>query len=339
MNTIPRAAINLVGFAVMEPNNVPQPFQPTWFNVWEAWLHKKAGKATGAPNWLFKRFATDDEDLPRKANYRTWLNGLNQVCHSVLETAEAKKILRQRHSKNALIYFDAWGETSLFEEVNSWRDSLSIDMLPKSIARDFGVKDFTCKLRGERNGFLAGLRVAQDCLNSGIADNVILCGQYRNFPVLALSEAANLGGNVRHSLSNTHSSVERVACLLLNKTSERGTKLHLSRRLTLSSRNSEAISVLAAGWQSCLPPQGGMIFSCAPPSPRLSEVNQRAAEQLGMPHVALQHTYGDSGCLNPVLAFHHWQQHAPAHDYALISSLDAQRDAWLLACWRDGIAL
>jgi hypothetical protein len=338
--TIPAAAINLVGFSLLEPRISMQRFSPSWYNVWEAWLHKKANNKAGSNQWLFKRFGVDRETLPeealRKANYRDWLNGLSAACTQAVAQLGSKGEFRLRHERNALIYVDAWGETSVFEEANSWRDSLSIDILPKNIVRDYGIQDFTCKLRGERNGLMNALQMAQDCLNSNMADNVIICGQFRSFPVLVFSESQRFPSASQRGQTSANSqvSVERVGCMILKKASGQGVAMHLSDYQLLPGSTHQRASLLADRCHQYLGADTRAVLGITPPALSLRAVQKQAFEQLpaSLTRVSLTELYGDSGCMNPALAWQYLLQ-GNLTGHSLLSVLDGEGGAWLLENW------
>jgi hypothetical protein len=329
-----------VGFSLLEPRISMQRFSPSWYNVWEAWLHKKANAKAGSDQWLFKRFGIDSETLPeealRKANYRDWLNGLSAACTQAVAQLGSKGEFRLRHERNALIYVDAWGETSVFEEANSWRDSLSIDILPKNIVRDYGIKDFTCKLRGERNGLMNAVQMAQDCLNSNMADNVIICGQFRSFPVLVFSETQRFPSASQRwqTSANSQVSVERVGCMILKKASGQGVALHLSDYQLLPGSTHQRASLLADRCQQYLGADTRAVLGITPPALSLRAVQKQAFEQLpaSLTRVSLNELYGDSGCMNPALAWQYLLQ-GNLTGHSLLSVLDGEGGAWLLENW------
>jgi hypothetical protein len=336
---VPAAAINLVGFALLEPSGPMQRFVPSWFNVWEASLYRQANARAGSRQWLLRRFGIDAAMLPaealRKANYRDWLNGLSAACVQAVAQLGSKGEFRLRHERNALLYVDSWGETSVFEGVNSWRDSLSVDILPKNIVRDYGINGFTCKLRGERNGLMTALQVAQDCLNSDMADNVIICGQFRSIPVLAFSEAQRFAAARGNAPANSQVCVERVGCLILKKAPSEGVALHLSDYLRLPASPRRGGELLADHWQPYLGSNTREVLGVTPPSTALRQLQQHAFARLPSSLVAqsLSDSYGDSGCLNPALAWRYLQQSSAQPGHRLLSVLDGQGGAWLLENW------
>ncbi|MEX2987311.1 ATP-binding protein [Serratia fonticola] len=344
MNTvkqvIPAAAINLVGFSLLEPCTPMQRFFPSWYNVWEAWLYKKANAKAGSDQWLFRRFGIDSEMLPeealRKANYRGWLNDMSAACAQAVAQLGSKGEFRLRNERNALIYCDSWGEASVFEGVNSWRDSLSVDILPKGIVRDYGIKDFTCKLRGERNGLVSALRMAQDCLNSNMADNVIICGQFRSFPALVFSEAEHFPSSSKRGPipANSQFSVERVGCLILKKQPGQGVALHLSDYQALSGSTQRRALQLADHCKRYLATDTQAVLGVTPPALSFRAVQRQAFEQLpaGLACVSLSELYGDSGCMNPALAWQYLLQ-SNITGHSLLNVLDGEGGAWLLENW------
>lgn len=336
--TVSTAAINLVGFALLEPRMSMQRFSPSWYNVWEAWWHKQANVKAGSNQWLFKRFGIDHDMLPeealRKANYRDWLNGLSAACSKAVAQLGRKGEFQLRHERNALLYVDSWGETSVFEGANSWRDSLSIDILPKNIVRDYGIKDFTCKLRGERNGLMNALRVAQDCLNANMADNVIICGQFRSFPVLVFSEYQRFLSSSKQGITpaNCQFSIERVGCMILKKAPGQGVALHLSDYLPLPDSAQQRATLLADRCKQYLGAETRVVLGVAPPALSMRALQRQMFEQLPGRCVSLNELYGDSGCMNPALA---WQylRHNDMTGHSLLSVLDGEGGAWLLENW------
>ncbi|ERK16519.1 hypothetical protein L580_0094 [Serratia fonticola AU-P3(3)] len=337
---MPATAINLVGFSLLEPQISMQRFSPSWYNVWEAWLHKKANAKAGSNQWLFKRFGVDGEALPtealRKANYRDWLNGMSAACTQAVAQLGRKGEFQLRHERNALIYVDAWGETSVFEGANSWRDALSIDILPKNIVRDYGIKDFTCKLRGERNGLINALRVAQDCLNSNMADNVIICGQFRSFPAMVFSEAQRSPASTEHGQTpaNNRFTIERVGCMILKKQPGQGVALRLSDYQRLPAKTRQSAALLANRCQQFLGADTRTVLGVTPPALSLRAVQRKAFEQLpaGLISVSLSELYGDSGCMNPALAWQYLLQ-GNITGHSLLSVLDGEGGAWLVENW------
>ncbi|QHA89483.1 ATP-binding protein [Serratia rhizosphaerae] len=336
---IPADAIRLAGFSLLEPDTLLQRFQPTWFNVWEASLYKKANAKAGSRQWLLRRFGIDAAMLPaealRKTNYRDWLNGLGDACHQAVAQLGTKGEFQLRHERNALLYVDAWGETTTFEEVNSWRDALSVDILPKNIVRDYGINGFSGKLRGERNGLMSALLIAQDMLNSDLSDNVIICGHFRSIPVLVFSEMQRYARTRSGALANSQASVERLGCLILKKNAPGGPWLHLSRYLRLPDGQRQAAQYLADSWLQHCGANTRQILGVTPPAGALRQLQQQAFDRLPvtLAHQALNDLYGDSGCMNPALFWRYLQQFPMPLGHALLNVLDGQGGAWLLESW------
>ncbi|WP_345828986.1 hypothetical protein AAGR22_18795 [Erwinia sp. HDF1-3R] len=322
--------MSLVSMQMQEPTSQPVLFRPGWHNVWEASLCKNASRHLRTHNWMFQRFGGDAPLTPRKTHLRDALHAFNDTCHLALNTPEAQRHLRRRNAQNAMIFFDSWGESSLFEAIDNWRDSLFCDILPKKIAWTYKIQAFSSKLRGERNGFLLALEMAQDCLHSGVADNVVICGQHRHYPVMTLSETLGWpAGKARHHCGgNTLFAVERNVCLLVSRMTDSLPTLSVSPRRILPQRASAAVAQLTACWQAADCTQ---IYSTAPPTPALLSINQRAGAPFSS-HLPLYAHYGDSGCLNPALGLHLWHNDGAPAGPGLISSLHAGHSLWLVRC-------
>ena len=322
--------MSLVSLQMQEPTCLPLRFQPGWHNVWEASLFKKANRVTGTHEWLFSRFGGDNAPSPRKTHLRDCTEAFTRTCEQALTLPLAQKRLRLRGAKNAMIFFDSWGESSCFEGIDNWRDTMFLDILPKKIALEYKLQAFSGKLRGERTGFLQALEMAQDCLQSGVADNVVVCGQHRHFPVLAFSEAAGWpkGQKRYQSDINVVHAVERNVCLLLTRQLPLLPALCLSPRLALPLKEKAAAAAVSGHWQAANSLQ---IFSCAPPAPALLAINRRAAAHFPA-HLSLYTHFGDSGSLNPALGIYHWYNAGAPQGSALVSSLQQGHYLWLLHC-------
>lgn len=189
---IAKQAIHLASFSLLEPESESKAFEPSWYNVWEAFLYQKAMRKQHIAKWYFKRFGVDESithgEAVRKTHYREWLNILEKSGKLALDKLHQQEAFTLKTARNALLYVDSWGEITALEETGSWRDAFSIDILPKSLVKLYGARDYTCKIRGERSSLLNAFILAEQLLNSDTVDNVIVCGQFRAFPVLVLSE-------------------------------------------------------------------------------------------------------------------------------------------------------
>lgn len=355
---IPDAAITLSAFSLLQANTGIRAFAPSWINVWEAILYKKVCHTTGYHRWLFQRFGVDVTNLApeaiRQAHYREMLQAMEVSCKQAMGELPHHVAAEIRRGRTALVYFDSWGETSLLEGISHWRDALSVDMLPRSIAKEYGIKDFSCKLRGERSSFLQGLRVAQDRLNSGGVDTVMLCGQFRAIPVLVLSQALQQLSQswpqrwLKHLFQQDnfcqalvcHYSIERTGCFILRKAPQQGIDLHLTDYFLQQEGRKAAATQLAQHWQACLGDNSVALFGATTASVWQQQVEQQAIALLPQPinYHALNVLYGDSGCLNPALALLHMRQDRAQHyhdKHAVISASDGQGSVWLLECWNN----
>ncbi len=343
----------MIGCSITEANNGFAEFIPAEVNALEARLYQHAVAATGKNHWYFNRFGLEASEgeapdgIPphpqenlRKASYREMLNAMTLSCKNAFAMLDRQQENRLRKARTGFVYFDAWGETGVIEGVNSWRDSMSIDMLPKALVKAYSASAFSCKVRGERSGFLQGLRIASDLLNSDAADTVILCGQVRALPVLVLSEAAAFGRAYtakwyRHF--GNQFCVERTGCMVLSKTPREGIALNLSHYFLRSENRAEAAEALSACWQQHMGDNSAAIYGATHPSAEVEAMEHEALKRLKreIDYLSISSLYGDSHCFNPMLAVMHL--HSLSHSSAahvLVNADDGQRGEWLLECWK-----
>ncbi|WP_296651508.1 hypothetical protein [Paraburkholderia sp.] len=341
----PDTAISMIGLGVVESDAGFVDFKPSWVNVREAQFHKLAQRRQGKETWTFKRFgmkpeSRSPEDL-RRAHYREALNSLSTACKKAFDCLSRKMENQIRRQRSALVYFDAWGESSIFETPNSWRDAVSLDLLPKAIAREYGVSAFSCKLRGERSGFLQGLRVAADVLNSGEVDTVLLFGIFRAFPGMVLSEASSaneLHGRAKTHLNSTiNYSIERSGCVILRKDPGAGISLNVSDYFLLPENTRRARKELTERWRVSTGEDTASVYAGMHPSSEMQALESDAFDRLeqNANYFSICDMYGDSACLNPMLALSHLHSTGPLQQrrHALISADDGQAGIWLIECW------
>lgn len=334
----PIGTLTVQALAIMEPENSGQLFQPSWLNVWEAELFRQAQHATGSKQWMLSRFGVEpgecENEALRHASYRDWLNGLNDTCQAALKQLTPQQRFRMRQQRNALIYTDAWGESVPFEtKVRSWRDVVSIDLLPRNIARLFNATDFSCKIRGERNGLLMSLLAAQDMLRTDIADNVIICAYYRAFPVLVFSEAASWPKKYIIDRFKVQNTAERLMCLVLNNSP--GQALSLSfNHYGLTEEKKPEIRSLAKYLNTQCGSNTDMLLGITPPSYFYRQQQKNLFDLLSYSHCqALADLYSDSGQINPALALKHFQDNISPESHGLLIIFDGYGGTWVMDIW------
>lgn len=344
MHSLPDSAIGLIGISTVESGHSLVPFVPSGFNFNEANHFKRAQRLHAQREWLFDRFGmrqgpVDGEQM-RKAAYREALNALAGACRNAFDQIGRKLETRIRKQRSAFVYFDAWGETSTLEAANSWRDAISLDMLPKSILRDYGIRNFSCKVRGERNGFLHALCVASDLLNAGEMDTVVAAGFFRSLPVLVLSSAAQrvaLHGRARSKASNPCPTVERAGCVVLRKRPAQGLALSIESYGQLPENPRLAREALSRDWRARCNEQTAYLMAGLHPSGAMREIEREAyaASTVDARYLSVCDVYGDSGCMNPMLALFHLTHAQGWNDrtHALISAGDGRGGVWALECW------
>ncbi len=345
-------SVALVGFSILEASSNFSSFQPSYINAWEDTLFAQSQKITGRKNWLFNRFGMDEKHTYRNASYRDALNGMSMCCKQAFKTIPSPLQAKMRKGKLGLLYFDSWGEPSIYEIVNSWRDSISVDMLPKSIARDYSVQDFSFKTRGERNGALQCLRAAIDILKSEIVDTVIVCGLYRSFPPLVFSEAFSTEKAKLYKPHNSQYIIERIGCMILRNDDNALRHLSITDYFRLPKNQRKQRQLLTEKWHSLIVPETQGIYGGVLPWQIVSHIEEQAARSL-QPSINYYNTfncYGESGCINPFMAIHHAFTHMeksitdqnkaerPSHSanfvHSIINAQDKYNGVWLVECWQ-----
>lgn len=342
---IPESAINVIGQAVYEADTSLMAFNATHYNEWEYQLYHSALKNSGKKAWIFKRFGADDENVKdqlqrlKKAVHRDAYHAMSLACKSAFESLGRKRGAQIRKGKCALIYFDVWGETAVYEGASSWRDSMYLDMIPKSILKDYGICEFSCKVRGERSSFFQGMSTASDLLNTGLADTVFLCGMFRSIPALVLSEAAQEKPQhwpvLKKMLGGNSYSIERTGCFILSKAEpDEGVIVHLSDYFALPEKE-RACEVLSGKLQAHVKADSIIYGALHPAHP----VEALERQSIGMLPVSPRYypicsVYGDSACMNGMVALSHFQSLPSEGDkHALLSADDGQGNVWLLQSW------
>ena len=341
---VPDNAIGVIGISTVESGHSFVPFVPSGFNANEARYFKEAQRRHAQRDWLFSRFGMPgtnvDSEQMRQAAYREAINAVATVCRNAFDQVGRKLETRIRKQRSAFVYFDAWGETASLEGANSWRDVISLDMLPKPILRDYGFRNFSCKVRGERNGFMHAVRLASDLLNSDEMDTVVIAGLFRSLPIMVLSSAAErvaLHGKAQSNLANPCPSVERAGCVVLRKRSAQRMSLAITSYGQLPANAQRARDDLAREWQARCNERTAYVMAGLHPSGAMRELERGAyaASSVGKRYLSICDVYGDSGCLNPMLALSHLTA-APdwvERSHALISADDGRGGVWALECW------
>lgn len=341
---VPDSAVGVFGISMVESGHTFVPFEPSWFNANEARFFKQAQRRHAQPEWLFSRFGMSDAEMGsehmRRAEYREALNAVAKVCRNAFDQVGRKLETQIRKQRSAFVYFDAWGETATFEGANSWRDVISLDLLPKPILRDYGFRGFSCKVRGERNGFMHAIRLASDLLNSNEMDTVVVAGLFRSLPLMVLSSAAErvaLHGGTRAKLGTPCPSVERAGCVVLRRLPAQGMSIAITSYSRLPGHQQLAREHLASEWKARCNERTAYVMAGLHPSAAMRDLEREAyaASAIGKRYLSVCDVYGDSGCMNPMLALSHLSS-APswrARSHALISADDGRGGVWSMECW------
>ncbi|MNC45023.1 hypothetical protein D3C75_939590 [compost metagenome] len=134
--------------------------------------------------------------------------------------------------------------------------------------------------------------------------------------------------------ANSQFSVERVGCLILKKQPGQGVALHLSDYQALSGSTQRRALQLADHCKRYLATDTQAVLGVTPPALSFRAVQRQAFEQLpaGLACVSLSELYGDSGCMNPALAWQYLLQ-SNITGHSLLNVLDGEGGAWLLENW------
>ncbi|ALH95779.1 hypothetical protein [Acinetobacter equi] len=214
----------LSSFAMTEPQDKIHLYYPCWLNVWESHMYNLALKSTKSHAWGFKRFGTSIDgytrEMIRTPRYKDYIDAMEQASDLALQQLSAKQRMQLFKSRTAFIYVDSWGESGPFENISSALHTAIIDTLPKNLVKKFSVKDFTCKIRGEKQSLVQAMKVAEDYLNWDLFDYVVICAAYRAIPVLVFSEE-DIGVNKKEKKRSDdfkmNLSVERVGCFIFSR--------------------------------------------------------------------------------------------------------------------------
>ncbi|MBP6081505.1 MAG: ATP-binding protein [Providencia sp.] len=340
-NNIPPQAMSIAAFSMCEPDEPIMPFVPSWYNVWESHMLNLANKRTGSCHWAFRRYGVNHKIYPnegiRNASYRPYLHSMERSCDYAVSKLNIRNKLSLRKGNNGFIYVESWGEISTFEDISSWRDSFNINIVPKSILKKYGIRGFSCKVRGERNGLMSALLLAQDLLSCNEFDNIFICGAFRAIPVLVFSEIENQPKNLLKRLNDTNNqiSVERTGCLILNKEKNNHMQICVRDYFILPKGNRKASDYLSDIWKQCLNSGAKSLFTTALPTVEFRKIQRFAFKKLGkrIEFHQLNDIYGDSGCMMPALMWEYLSHVQPTNSYHAMTVIDGDRGGWLLELW------
>ncbi|CAI8925804.1 MULTISPECIES: ATP-binding protein [Kosakonia] len=290
--------IYLTSFSLLEPDENFYFYAPHWLNAWEAHLYNQALKSTSASGWAFKRFGTDKEiyarEMIRKPRYIDYIESMEQAADVALQQMTPRDRMLLLKSRAAFIYIDAWGESSVFENITSALHTSTIDTLPKNILKKFSIKNVTCKIRGENFSLIQAMRLAQDYLHWKVFDFVVICGAYRAIPVLVFSDEdiSGIKGSVRAKQKNgVQLSVERTGCFIF---SLRESALRVSCGSYIAHDNVDYIQREMAKDLS-----EGDLLTFSGRKENITRITPRTCIDV----IDLKDIYGSSGCLTPALSW------------------------------------
>lgn len=298
----------LSSFAMTEPQDKIHLYYPCWLNVWESHMYNLALKSTKSHAWGFKRFGTSIDgytrEMIRTPRYKDYLDAMDQTSELALQQLTAKQRMQLFKSRTAFIYADSWGESSPFESVSSALHIVGIDVLPKNLVKKFSVKDFTCKIRGEKQAFVQAMKVAEDYLKWGLFDYVVVCAAYRAIPVLVFSEE-DIGVNKKEKKRaddfKMNLSVERVGCFIFSQ-QESSIKVECGDYVASEAEQQLVTDVVSQNSEIGVLAFSGMRKTVAEQQLLKNENNT------SFKAINLTDKYGHSGCLSPALSWIYLEQ-------------------------------
>ncbi|MDR0806405.1 MAG: ATP-binding protein [Enterobacteriaceae bacterium] len=293
----------LSSFSVTEPDDGVYLYYPSWLNVWESHLYNKALKSTNTHGWGFKRFGTTKDiyarEMIRTPPYIKYIDAMEQVSDSALQQMASRERMSLMKSRTAFIYVDTWGESGVFEDNPTALHTSTIDTLPKNLVKKFSVKDFTCKMRGEKQSLIQAMRVAQDYLNWGLFDFVVICAAYRAVPILTFSDEdipVKRAERSKEKAINVNLSIERVGCFIF---SNRESKLKINcGNYVISSADQRQEAKSFETWSDI-----DLISYTGLRKNTISKILPNEKQLSDSDVISLNDVYGSSGCLSPALSW------------------------------------
>lgn len=341
MKTIKNSnAISIEAFSILEPNSPLVTFEPSWYNVWESHMLRCSHKNTGSDSWSFKRYGINDEmyrEGIRKASYRPFINAMEESFNNAYNSLDIKSRKSLKNERNGLIYIDSWGELSSFEKIDNWKDAYSINIIPKKIIKNYAIKHFTTKLRGERNGFLNAFLMAQSLLNSNFLDNVFIYAGYRAVPIMMFTEIDKQPKSKFFSrkFRNQKVNIERVSCFILNKKNESNYFYEVIKYISLGNSADKSSDIIIDNINRDVLNNINKLYTTALPTHMHSSILKKLSTKIGVTvdQISLNELYGDSGFLTPAMLWEELKIINNKNKQDFMINLDGENGAWLVNSW------
>lgn len=230
------------------------------------------------------------------------------------------------------------GDLSSFEKIDNWKDTYSINIIPKEIIKNYGIKHFTSKLRGERNGFLNAFLMAQGLLNSDMLDNIFIYAGYRAIPIMMFTEIDKQPKTdfFTKKIRNKTISIERTSCFILNKKMDSEYSYEIGKYFSLSKDIKKSIDILIDNFNSNVGSNINNLYTSALPTHTHAYILSKFITNSGMNsnHVSLNETYGDSGFLTPAMMWTDLKKSNNKCHQDIMINLDGENGAWLVHSWK-----
>lgn len=187
----PVRTIAVTGVGLCEPVGPAAIWRPRLNNAYEQELFRAARRESVITDWRVRSFTPDDfTGQSRSPLNNLHLRAQEIAFHDALSAAGlVRKIGRKQSRRVGVIYIDFYGNTSSLERELSSRELYYLDVYPTYLLQNHNISGFSIKMRGERNGVMEALEVAQTLIHSRELDTVILGGVFPCYAYLFLSEA------------------------------------------------------------------------------------------------------------------------------------------------------
>jgi len=310
------ASVGIYGLSLMEPAaHHTRTFVPKWYNAREERAYRQACKARAKSHWPLTRFGGGalGSATAREISFALELSSRTALEEGRKHLEDHGRLDKQRL---ALLYFDAWGQSSYLEPAGSWKDSFSIDVIPWKLLKEFRVGAFSCKIRAGHTAFVDALHIAAHLFAADMADTALVGGLFRFHPVLGFSAVTAAAKAEQHWLgqhgSCTAPVIERAGFVLLGPPplpSSNAIRTTLLPACHLPTGLEHAASQLGQHLTHIAPAVSTVIGGLSPSSALIHlEASATLAFNAQAQYINTTSLYGDSGGINPLLALSHYRK-------------------------------
>ncbi|WP_392565887.1 hypothetical protein RHO15_10055 [Utexia brackfieldae] len=298
----------LSSFAMTEPDDNLHMYYPSWFNAWESHMYNLSLKSTQANAWAFKRFGMSKtgyvREILRKPDIKAYIDAMNEAAEIAFNQLTDKTRMALTRSRTAFIYTDAWGESGVFEAAMTPLSMTTINTAPRLLIQKFSARDFSCKVRSEKQSLMQAMIMADQYLAWDVFDFVVICSAFRAVPVLVFSEEdrpIDKQDKAQYPSIQTNICIERVGCFVF---SQRESELEINCGEYIMPDHHPA------AYQELLGETTNLDWLAYAGLRKNRHLHQQliGREKQGVRTVDLVDVYGASGHLSPALSWIYLQQ-------------------------------